>query len=166
MNIIVISDTHIPKRAKKLPTFLIQDLQNADLIIHSGDWNDMSVYRELQQYAPVKGVHGNTDDVEIKEVFPDKLLIEIANVTIGVVHGHGQKGTTEKRVITAFKEEKVDLVIFGHSHIPCSKKLDNGCILFNPGSATDKRKQAQYSYGKIKIERTLEIEHVFYVNKT
>lgn len=118
MRVIVLSDTHIPKRAKELPSELVQELKQADLIIHAGDWQTIEVLDMLRPYGPIEGVYGNVDSEHIKQQFPDKKLLEIKGFKIGVVHGHGQKQTTEKRALAAFSEESLDLLIFGHSHIP------------------------------------------------
>ncbi|MFP3472622.1 metallophosphoesterase family protein, partial [Micrococcus sp. SIMBA_144] len=69
--------------------------------------------------------------------------------------------TTEKRALEAFEGEDVDVIIFGHSHIPFSRFM-KGILLFNPGSPTDKRKLPYYSHGVLTIEETWKIEHVFY----
>ncbi|PLT35656.1 metallophosphoesterase family protein [Bacillus sp. V5-8f] len=165
MKIIVISDTHMPKRGKKLPEKLIEGLRGAELIIHAGDWQTMDVYEELMRYAPVKGVFGNVDGEEMKKKLPEKQVVEIYGQRIGIVHGHGQKGTTEKRAIATFEGESVDMIIFGHSHIPLKKEL-NGVLLFNPGSPTEKRRQPMYSYGIISVEKhRLQAEHIFFENK-
>ncbi|WP_216831824.1 metallophosphoesterase family protein [Alkalihalobacterium elongatum] len=164
MNIVVVSDTHMPKKAKELPPRLLKDLKSADLIIHAGDWQTISVFKELSKYARVVGVFGNVDGPDIKSHFKEKLIIPICDFKIGVVHGHGQKWTTEKRALAAFKEDHVDCIIFGHSHIPLIKKVE-GMLLFNPGSATDKRKQTHFSYGILHIGKSIEAEHVFYETK-
>ncbi|WP_227938205.1 metallophosphoesterase family protein [Alkalihalobacillus deserti] len=166
MKIIVISDTHIPKRAKKLPEQLIVNLKQADLIIHAGDWQILEVYQELAGYGEVQGVIGNVDGQDIQERFPEKLIIEVHPFKIGVVHGHGKKLTTERRSLDAFKGEQVDCIVFGHSHIPVIKKTDD-ILLFNPGSVTDKRRQPCYSYGILTIkEDTIKAEHIFFDDKS
>ena len=164
MKIVVVSDTHIPKRAKKLPSALLKDLVDADLILHAGDWQTVEVYEELSQYGKVEGVYGNVDGVDIKGIFPEKNIIEAGKFHIGLVHGHGKGQTTEKRALSAFKDDHVDMIIFGHSHIPL-KKWAGEILLFNPGSATDKRRQKQFSYGIITVGETLYAEHVFYISK-
>jgi len=119
MKIGIISDTHLPKKGKQLPAAVIQALQEADLIIHAGDWSSMEVYEELSHLAPVKGVYGNIETEDILIHFPQKLYLELAGYRIGVVHGDKGKGkTTPDRAFSAFADEKVDLIIFGHSHIP------------------------------------------------
>ncbi|MBP3950458.1 metallophosphoesterase family protein [Bacillus suaedae] len=164
MNVIVISDTHIPNKAKLLPPILKSELLKADLIVHAGDWQSIEVYKELSQYSEVKGVIGNVDNDELLTFLPDKLLLAINGFKIGVVHGHGKGTTTEKRALKAFQGTEVDLIIFGHSHIPLIKNID-GIVLFNPGSLTDKRRQPYYSYGKLTINKTITTEHVFFEKK-
>jgi uncharacterized protein len=161
MNIIVISDTHMPKRAKTLPEFLVAYLKTADLIIHAGDLQTNDIYQQLLKYAPVEGVIGNVDEEELVTILPFKKIIEINGVRIGITHGHGKGKTTEKRVLSVFEGENVDIIIFGHSHIPLKKEVD-GKILFNPGSPTDKRKQERYSFGRIQIGVNFTIEHIFF----
>jgi uncharacterized protein len=164
LRIVVISDTHMPKRAKKLPDMLTDALKSADLILHAGDWQTVEVYKELSLYGPVEGVYGNVDGEEIKALFDMRRKLEIDGFKIGIVHGHGQKGTTEKRAVSAFNDEKMDIIIFGHSHIPVKKQFGD-VLLFNPGSPTDKRKQSQYSFGVITIDKELKTEHVFFDSK-
>ncbi|MFC3884165.1 metallophosphoesterase family protein [Bacillus songklensis] len=164
MKIIVVSDTHMPKRAKKLPARFVKDLELADLIIHAGDWQTMGVYEELSRYARVEGVIGNVDGPDMQQRFGEKLILDVNGFKIGVVHGHGQKLTTERRALAAFENEEIDCLIFGHSHIPVLKETD-GVLLFNPGSPTDKRRQPHFSYGILTIEETIHAEHVFYENK-
>lgn len=161
MRVIVLSDTHIPKRAKELPSELVRELKQADLIIHAGDWQTIEVLDMLRPYGPIEGVYGNVDSEHIKQQFPDKKLLEIKGFKIGVVHGHGQKQTTEKRALAAFSEESLDLLIFGHSHIPVKKQI-GGMWVFNPGSPTDKRRQPSFSFGILEITDTLEINHLYF----
>jgi uncharacterized protein len=161
MKIVVLSDTHLPKRKKGLPTRLLEELKNVDLIIHAGDWQTIEVYKELQNYAKVEGVYGNVDDEEIIELLPEKLILEFGEFKIGITHGHGKGRTTEKRAISAFEGEKVDCIIFGHSHIPV-KRFDHDVLIFNPGSPTDKRKQKMYSFGIIHISDKIVAEPIFF----
>ncbi|MED1201765.1 metallophosphoesterase family protein [Heyndrickxia acidicola] len=161
MKIIVMSDTHMPKRSKSLPSQLIQELMSADLAIHAGDWSVMEVYKEISQYVRVEGVVGNVDEKEIADLFPEKQILKLKNFSIGVVHGHGKGNTTERRALDAFANEKVDCIIYGHSHIP-SHTYKNGILLFNPGSPTDKRRQPSYSFGILSLGSQLTAEHVYF----
>ncbi len=164
MKIVVTGDTHMPMRGKKLPSKLIESLSNADLILHVGDWSTIEVYDELTRYAPVEGVVGNVDQEEIQKRFAQKKIITLDKVRIGLTHGHGKGKTTEKRAIDMFKDDAVDIVTFGHSHIPVLHHY-NDLITFNPGSPTDKRRQNQYSFGIIQISETVAIQHVYYDTK-
>ncbi|RDU36466.1 YfcE family phosphodiesterase [Neobacillus piezotolerans] len=161
MKIVVLSDTHMPKRAKALPEALIPDLKSADLILHAGDWQEIEVYTMLAAFSKVEGVHGNVDSPEVKKLFPEKKIIQAGKFRIGLVHGHGSGKTTEKRAVEAFKGENVDCIIFGHSHIPVHIIRD-GIVLFNPGSATDKRRQQQFSYGILEAGDELTAKHVYF----
>jgi len=163
MKIVVLSDTHLPKRKKGLPARLIEELQTADLIIHAGDWQTIDVFKELQTYARVEGVYGNVDSEEISELFPDKQVVEVCGFRLGITHGHGKGKTTEQRAIAAFKDEKIDCIIFGHSHIPV-KRYEGDILLFNPGSPTDKRRQKLFSFGVISISDKMVAEHIFFMN--
>ncbi|MFZ3579773.1 metallophosphoesterase family protein [Virgibacillus sp. DJP39] len=165
MKVLVTADTHIPTKGKQLPSNFIEACKTADLIIHAGDWKSMEVYRTLSKYAEVKGVYGNVDSDEIKEQFPALQIVEVIGYKIGIVHGHGERKTTEKRAIEAFDEKEVDVIIFGHSHIPLIRYFKK-VLVMNPGSPTDKRKLPYYSYGTIEIDKEIKAELIFYSNKT
>lgn len=161
MKIVVISDTHMPKKAKRLPERLLLDLENCDYIIHAGDWRSVELYNELKQYGTVIGVTGNVDGPELKGLLKTKEIFRAGEFQIGVVHGHGTGKTTEKRALEAFADEEVDCIVYGHSHIPVLKEID-GIIVFNPGSPTDKRRQQEFSYGILTVGERLSAEHIFF----
>lgn len=159
--IVILSDTHIPVRAKKLPQRLVEECQSADFIIHAGDWQTLDVYYELAAYTKTDGVTGNVDPWEIADRFGKKKIFAFGDLKVGVIHGDGSRKTTEQRAFEAFAEEQVDIIVFGHSHIPVMREVD-GITLFNPGSPTDKRKQPQYSFGLLEIGDTWNLRHVFF----
>lgn len=161
MKIGVISDTHIPNRATSIPTTVLEGFAGVELIIHVGDWQDMSVYQELTRIAPVEGVAGNVDGEEIQQKFGVKKVLSINGFKIGVVHGDGKGKTTLKRVTEAFNNQVVDVILFGHSHIPYHQ-IHNGIIYFNPGSPTDKRIQKKYSYGILSLEKEIQAELIYF----
>ncbi len=159
--VIVLSDTHIPARAKSLPKILLQACEEADLILHAGDWQNLDVFFELSAYAETIGVAGNVDPWEIVDRFGKKKTVTVENLKIGMVHGDGTGKTTEQRAFDAFSDEKVDIILFGHSHVPLKKEID-GVTLFNPGSPTDKRRQPQYSFGVLEIGEEWSLQHIFF----
>ena len=141
-------------------------MKSTDLIIHVGDWQTKAVYEELKQYAPVTGVYGNVDESFFYKEFEKKIILELEGHRIGITHGDGKGKTTEKRALEQFGGEEVELILFGHSHIPLHKEYD-GKIIFNPGSPTDKRRQTHYSFGKMAIHKgkPIQIEHLFFAVK-
>ncbi|QOS78466.1 metallophosphoesterase [Paenibacillus sp. JNUCC31] len=162
MKIIVISDTHLPRKARTLPAPLVEALSDADLILHAGDWSDWSVYKLLSAYAPVEGVAGNTDPPEIGQKLGFSRIVEADGLRFGLVHGHLGTKSTEQNAIHTFAGQQVDAVIFGHSHIPVMHTV-NDVLIFNPGSPTDRRRQSQYSFGIMTTQMgKLQAEHVFF----
>jgi putative phosphoesterase len=157
----IISDTHMPGKAQQLPIELLKDMEKVDHILHAGDWNSMELYDQLSQLAPVDGVAGNTDGIDIIRKFGYQKVLEFKSKKIGIVHGHGMRGSTEDNAISAFKDEDVDCIIFGHSHIPLIRTVE-GILLLNPGSPTDKRRQPLYSYALLEISEELIARHVFF----
>ncbi|WP_259455623.1 metallophosphoesterase family protein [Bacillus sp. PK3_68] len=162
IKIAVLSDTHLPKKGKQLPEIVMEGIQDADLILHAGDWTSLDVYEQLREIAPVIGVFGNVDPPEVKDVFEEKRIIEAGRFRIGITHGHiGKKKKTPERAWEAFQQEELDAIVFGHSHIPYSQMHDD-TLLFNPGSPTDKRFQPRFSYGIIEIGEALEAKHIYF----
>lgn len=161
MDIIITSDTHLPSGQRKLPKRLLEACETADLIIHAGDWNSVEVYEKLSQFTQVKGVIGNTDDDSIRALFPEQERMKLAGFNIGIVHGHGEKQTTEKRVLAAFVDEHTDVIIYGHSHIPLIRYVHK-TLLINPGSPTYKRKLPYYSFAKLKVTDSVQAELIFF----
>jgi uncharacterized protein len=163
MKITVLSDTHMPRTSKRFPEVLVKDMEESELIIHAGDFQTSEIYNSLREFGELTGVVGNVDGEELKQMLPKKTILEIQGIKIGIVHGDGKGKTTEKRAEEAFSNEDVDIIIFGHSHIPYLR-YHQGVLLFNPGSPTDKRRQPVYSHGVLLIEdeSRWSIQHKFY----
>lgn len=162
--ILIISDTHMPRKGTMIPGPIIKVLHDGvDCILHAGDWTQESVFEELKMYAPVYGVRGNVDNGTWSSTLPEKVILEIEDVKIAIVHGHLGKGrSTPERAFRLCENDDVEVIIFGHSHIPFHEVKGNK-ILFNPGSPTDKRKQKQFSFGLATVDRTTIklIQHYF-----
>lgn len=150
MKIGVVSDTHIPVFAKKLPEEVTNRLKECDIIIHAGDIVEMSAIRDLEKITETKAVWGNMDSAEVKNILPEKLVFEAAGKKIGVFHGRGASFKVLKSVEEAFSE-KLDIVIFGHSHVPFNE-MKGGTLYFNPGSVTDNVFSKKRSFGMIEID--------------
>lgn len=156
MKIGVISDTHIPDRAKEIPREVMDGLKDVDMIIHAGDLVDISVLDKLKSISKnVVAVRGNMDPDEIKKQLPEKEILKVGNHRIGVMHGNGAPNKLIELMSSVFKDDNVDVIIFGHSHYPINEKRD-GVLFFNPGSVTDKVFSPYNSYGIIEVNDKIE----------
>jgi putative phosphoesterase len=144
----VISDTHIPQ-FKKLPDAIWEHFANVELIIHAGDLSTLSVINELETLAPVVAVQGNVEYDEVVQALPIKREIVVGHCHIGIVHILGDSHTREKIARQEFPNARV--IVYGHSHIPWNEDR-NSLLLFNPGSATDRRRQEQCSIGILHVD--------------
>ena len=144
----IISDTHIP-HFKKLPDTIWDHFAGAELIIHAGDLSVMSVIADLETIAPVIAVQGNVEDDEVIRALPIKREIVVGHCRIGVVHILGDSQNREKIARQEFPDAQC--IVYGHSHIPWNQE-SNGLLLFNPGSATDRRRQANCSIGLLHVD--------------
>lgn len=121
----------------------------------------MDVYNELATFAPITGVYGNVDDNHVKDQLSAKKIITLNGFKIGITHGDGQGKTTERRAIDTFADDSVDVIVFGHSHIPVLRYFKKQ-LLINPGSPTDKRTNPYYSFVLLEIGEGICVEHVFF----
>jgi len=122
-----------------LPEPVLQAADTADLVIHAGDWVAASVLDGLEQHADVLGVWGNNDGADLRDRLPEVARRTIDGVRFAVVHETGQATRREIRMDAAYPD--VDVLVFGHSHIPWDTVTPRGMRLLNPGSPTDKRRQ-------------------------
>ena len=162
MNVVVISDTHMPGRARRLPGQLVAELETADLIVHAGDFATVDTLEMLRGYAPVQAVHGNVDEPELRRLLPRRLRFKLLDRWIGVVHGDSPRLPTAQRAAAEFVDQEVELIVFGHSHKPLRRR-ERDVLLFNPGSPTDRRTEPRFSYGRVRLgdDGRLDAEHVW-----
>lgn len=137
--LLLVSDTHIPGRARALPAAVKAAAESADLVIHAGDWVALSVLEELRLLADVVGVYGNNDGADLRAALPEVAALEIEGIRFAVVHETGAARGREERMDAAFPD--TDVLVFGHSHIPWDSVTPAGMRLLNPGSPTDRRRQ-------------------------
>ncbi len=149
--ILVISDTHIPERATKLPEQFLKQIQPQDLILHAGDFTKLEVLEQLKKLGKVYAVWGNMDDGNIKKLLPETEIFEMEGKKIGIYHGYGAPEGLEKKVYDKFNQ-KLDVIVFGHSHTPYNQKL-NDCLMFNPGSLSGNANTSNPSYGILNIDQ-------------
>lgn len=165
----VVSDTHLPRFGRTLPPALVRGLRKTgvDAIVHCGDLVEPLALELLEEIAPVIAVAGNNDGEELHRRLGERAVIEAEGLLIGVTHGHyGPGRTTADRAYNAFADDRVDAILFGHSHIPYRARRD-GILLFNPGSPTDKRLNPMFSYGIVRIaDGRIRASHRFYLSRT
>jgi putative phosphoesterase len=138
--LLLLADTHLPKRARALPPAVWAAVEEADLVIHAGDWVDIALLGELQGRARrLLGVWGNNDGAELRARLPEVARETVEGIRIAVVHETGSSVGREARCEAAYPD--TDLLVFGHSHIPWDTVTPNGLRLLNPGSPTDRRRQ-------------------------
>ena len=145
---VVIADTHLPRRARALPESLLAHLGRADLILHAGDLMVGELLEELGAYAPVLAVRGNLDPPRQLDL-PETLEFDFGGARVAMIHDSGRKQGRRARLKRRFPDARV--VVFGHSHIPFLEDED-GLMLLNPGSPTDKRRQPHYTFALLNAE--------------
>lgn len=156
MKIGVLSDTHIPDRAKDIPQEILETFKNVDMIIHAGDIMDLGVLDKLKTVCKnVKAVWGNMDSYELRKNLPEKEIVEIGNYRIGIMHGYGHPNKLIELMTEEFKNDNVNVIIFGHSHSSLNEKRGD-ILYFNPGTPTDKIFSLYNSYGIIEITDKIE----------
>lgn len=128
----LISDTHIPDRARVLPQNVIDAFSDVELIIHAGDLTSMSVIEELERIAPVMAVQGNMDRASGLDL-PKAKVIEAEGLRIGVIHGEVYPRADSDQLLYLAKELDVDILVSGHSHQPKIEQKERK-LLLNPGS--------------------------------
>lgn len=149
VRVVVLSDTHAPRRWKSCPTRVAEHLRDADLILHAGDVCVPAVLDELSAFAPVRAVSGNNDGPDVTAWgAPETLELELDGLRVAMIHDSGQATGRTARMRRRFPT--ADLVIFGHSHIPLDQTGD-GVRVFNPGSPTDRRRQPRGTIGLLDI---------------
>ncbi|MEV7452926.1 metallophosphoesterase family protein [Streptomyces nigra] len=145
MRLLLMSDTHLPKRAKALPEPLLAELPRADVVFHAGDWVDTATLDLLEsRSARLVAVYGNNDGPGLRARLPEVARAELGGLRFGVVHETGASQGREARCAARFPD--LDVLVFGHSHIPWDTTAATGLRLLNPGSPTDRRRQPYCTY--------------------
>lgn len=150
MRIIVLSDTHVPNMAGDIPAAIYEEIKKADLVLHAGDFTEVNFLEKLRKLKKTVGVYGNMDCKELSSALRAKEIIEAGKFRIGLIHGWGPAEGLTDRIFEEFKGDKVDCIIFGHSHNPLNKTIKE-VLFFNPGSPTDKMFAPYNSYGILEV---------------
>ena len=150
MVIAVISDTHLPRGARRIPDECVERLAAADLILHAGDFASVEALEEIEAIGPpLAAVHGNVDSTEVRRRLPAERTVDAGGVRIAMVHDAGPSRGRIERMRARFPDAAA--VVYGHSHIPLHEERE-GFQIFNPGSPTDRRRQPRHTMGLARVK--------------
>jgi putative phosphoesterase len=153
MLIAVISDTHLPRGARRLPDVCLERIAASDLLLHAGDFVTLDVFRDLEALGPpVAAVHGNVDSAELHSLLPAERVVEAEGARIALVHDAGPRHGRLERMHRRFGG-RAEAVVFGHSHLPLHEVGEDGFQIFNPGSPTDRRRAPADTMGLARVRR-------------
>ena len=145
MKLLLLADTHVPKRARDLPAQVWDEVARADVVLHAGDWVDVRLLDALEAKAKrLVACWGNNDGADLRSRLPERADATLAGVQFTVVHETGAASGREARMSRLYPD--TDVLVFGHSHIPWDTTTRTGLRLINPGSPTDRRRQPFCSY--------------------
>ncbi len=151
MRLVLISDTHLPRRGRDLPEPVWAAVESADVVIHAGDWVSTELLDELTlRSARVVGCWGNNDGPALRARLPERADVKLAGVRFTVVHETGAATGREARMAARYPD--TDVLVFGHSHIPWDTVAASGMRLLNPGSPTDRRRQPFCTYMTAEVD--------------
>ncbi len=145
VQIAIISDTHLPRGARRLPDSCLSRLAASSLMIHAGDFVALPILEQLRRLGDLVAVAGNVDDDGVRAQLPETAVVSTESVRIGVIHDGGPARGRLARLRARFPE--CDAVVFGHSHIPLREQAPGGFQIFNPGSPTDRRRARSHTMG-------------------
>ena len=149
LRLLLLADTHVPARARDLPEQVWAEVDAADVVVHAGDWIEVGLLDRLEARSRrLVAVYGNNDGPPLRERLPEVARVELGEgdrrLRLAVVHETGPATGRERRCAERFGD--VDVLVFGHSHIPWDTTAESGLRLLNPGSPTDRRRQPFCTY--------------------
>ena len=151
MRLLLIADTHIPKRRRDLPAQVWDEVAKADVVIHAGDWVEPDLLDKLEARATrLIACWGNNDGSALRQRLPERADATLAGVRFTVVHETGAAAGREGRMSRLYPDS--DVLVFGHSHIPWDTTTSTGLRLLNPGSPTDRRRQPFCTYMTARVD--------------
>jgi putative phosphoesterase len=151
VKLLLIADTHVPTRARDLPSRVWDEVGRADVVLHAGDWVDVALLDTLSERAArLIGCWGNNDGPDLRARLPEKAEATLAGLRFTVVHETGASARRDERMARLYPG--TDVLVFGHSHIPWDGRSSTGLRLLNPGSPTDRRRQPFCTYLTARIE--------------
>ena len=144
----MLSDSHLTKGIDGVAPEVLTAVARADVVLHAGDITSRQALAELEAMAETYAVLGNNDR-DLSELLPESRLLELDGVRIAMVHDSGTRAGRPRRLHRRFPD--ADLVVFGHSHVPVDEVGEDGQLLFNPGSPTQRRSQPHRTFGRLRL---------------
>ena len=161
MRLLLIADTHVPKRARDLPRRVWDEVAAADVVLHAGDWVEPELLDQLAARATrLVACWGNNDGADLRARLPERADVTLAGVRFTVTHETGASAGRDARMARLYPD--TDVLVFGHSHIPWDSTAETGLRLLNPGSPTDRRRQPHCTYMTATIGRGVLAEVVLH----
>ena len=152
LNILLLADTHVPRRARALPGQVWAAVERADVVFHAGDWVDEALLDAFEQRPQqLVGVYGNNDGPGLRARLPESAAVALDGVRFAVIHETGPAKGREQRCEALFPD--ADVLVFGHSHIPWNTTTPGGLRLLNPGSPTDRRRQPACTFMTLTVDK-------------
>ena len=156
----VVADTHLGAEPRPLPEALVRELRRVDLILHAGDVCSAAALALFAEIGPpLRAVVGNNDSMALRDLLPRARRFQFGRFSAGMIHGDGFGRLTARQAAESIFAGQVDLGIFGHSHRPLCQRVD-GLLLFNPGSALQRRWQPRHTLGILRIDEAIDAEIV------
>jgi putative phosphoesterase len=149
VRLLLLADTHVPRRAKVLPARVWDEIDRADAVVHAGDWVDAALVQQIEARARLIGCYGNNDGPDVRARLPEVARAELDGVRLAVVHETGPSTGRDARMAALYPD--VDLLVFGHIHIPWDATASTGLRVLNPGSPTDRRRQPFCTYMTVEL---------------
>ena len=145
MRLLLLADTHVPRRARDLPAQVWDEVTRADVVLHAGDWVVPELLDELaEKAARLVACWGNNDGPVLRSRLPERADVVLDGLHLTVVHETGATAGREIRMSRRYPD--TDVLVFGHSHIPWDTTTSTGLRMLNPGSPTDRRRQPFCTY--------------------
>ena len=156
LRLLLLADTHLPRRARDLPGPVWAEVARADVVVHAGDWVEPGLLDELERRLAGRGrlvaVHGNNAGAELRRRLPEVARADVGGLSLAVVHETGPARGREERCDADARFAGAAVLVFGHSHIPWDTVTPHGMRLLNPGSPTDRRRQPACTYMTARVD--------------
>jgi len=148
MEVIVLADSHLAGGIGQIGEQVLGAVATADVVLHAGDITSQRALEELEAMAETYAVLGNNDHYLVGTL-PESRILDLEGVRVALVHDSGRTKGRPARMHRRFPD--ADIVVFGHSHVPTNEVGVQRQVLFNPGSATQRRSQPHRTFGRLRL---------------